>query len=40
MFRLGLDTVYQRLSRLHRALRQCVERRLAEQNKPLAPEAT
>jgi RNA polymerase sigma-70 factor, ECF subfamily len=26
---LKLDTVYQRLSRLHRALRECIERRLA-----------
>jgi RNA polymerase sigma-70 factor (ECF subfamily) len=26
---LGLEVVYQRLSRLHRALRQCIERRLA-----------
>jgi len=25
---LGLDAVYQRLSRLHRSLRQCIERRL------------
>lgn len=26
---VGLDAVYQRLSRLHRALRQCIEKRLA-----------
>lgn len=27
-FKMGLDATYQRLSRLHRALRECVERKL------------
>jgi len=29
---VGLEAVYQRLSRLHRALRDCIERRLAEED--------
>jgi RNA polymerase sigma-70 factor (ECF subfamily) len=33
---LGLDVVYQRISRLHRALRQCVERRLSAPNGQLS----
>ncbi len=33
---LGLDAVYQRLSRLHRRLRECVETRLA-QSSPASP---
>jgi RNA polymerase sigma-70 factor (ECF subfamily) len=36
---LGLEAVYQRLSRLHRSLRQCIEQRLADSSPRIAPEA-
>ncbi len=36
---VGLDAIYQRLSRLHRALAQCIERRLAGQAQRTSPEA-
>jgi len=36
---VGLDAIYQRLSRLHRALAQCIERRLAGQAQHASPEA-
>jgi RNA polymerase sigma-70 factor (ECF subfamily) len=40
VLRLGLQAVYQRLSRLHRALRSCVEGRLAAGSGHLSQEAT
>jgi RNA polymerase sigma-70 factor, ECF subfamily len=37
IFGLKLDTAYQRLSRLHRALRECVERKLIPFDSPECP---
>jgi hypothetical protein len=35
--KLELDTVYQRLSRLHRSLRICISRQLGEEMPPTEP---